>query len=99
MASKIAEKAPGWFSLLLLPEIMEMKGKLKALNVKIDAASAKIDATREELLSKVDSLRNELIADIGKVDSSVKDLDKRLDMDQRLAVLEAKQREFEKKSS
>lgn len=43
------------------------------------------------------SLRNELKADISRVDSSVKDLDKRLDIVQRLAVIEAKQSEFEKK--
>lgn len=80
MASKIAEKVPGCFSRLLLPEIMEMKEGLKMMNVKIDAASAKIDAMREELLSKLESLRNALKTDIGKVDSSVDDLDKRLDM-------------------
>ena len=68
--------------------------------------NAKLDTTREELLSRNESLgnemmsmKNELKADIAKVDSSVKDLDKRLDIVQRLAIVEEKFRVQEKKSS
>lgn len=103
MASKLAEKAPSWFTRLLMPEIIEIKGELKAMSVKIDSTNTRIESVREELLSKNESLRNEMMsmkaelkAEIAKVDSSVKDLDNRLDIVQRLAVLEAKQREYER---
>jgi DNA repair exonuclease SbcCD ATPase subunit len=92
MASKIAEKAPGWVTRILLPEIAEMKGELKNVNTRIDELD-------KRLSDKIDSLRNELKSDISRVDSSVGDLDKRLDIVQRLSVLEAKLRESETKHS
>ena len=88
MASKIAEKAPSWFTRLLMPEILEIKGELKNIN---------IDELDKRLSEKIDSTRNELKSDISRVDSRVEDLDKRLDIVQRLTILEAKQGEAEDK--
>ncbi|MGI0081039.1 MAG: hypothetical protein ACRECH_15630 [Nitrososphaerales archaeon] len=83
MASRVAEKIPGWFTRVLLPQIQEMKGELKAINARIEGLDGKLDSAKSELGSRIqytneriDSLRNELKSDIGKVDSSVKDLDK-----------------------
>lgn len=90
MASKIAEKAPSWFTRLLMPEILEIKGELKNINIRIDELD-------KRLSEKIDSTRNELKSDISRVDSRVEDLDKRLDIVQRLTILEAKQREAEDK--
>lgn len=84
MPSKVAEKVPTWLTRILLPEIAEIKGELKNINPRIEATNTRID-----------SLRNELKADIGRVDSRVEDLDKRFGMAQRLAVVEAKIRERE----
>ncbi|MGI0081118.1 MAG: hypothetical protein ACRECH_16025, partial [Nitrososphaerales archaeon] len=67
-------------------QLAEIRGDAKAVNTKIDGLDEKIDM-------KVDSLRNELKADIQRVDSSVKDLDERLDIVQRLTLVEAKLKE------
>ena len=108
MASKIAEKAPSWFTRLLMPEIAEIKGELKNINTRIDSTNTRIDEMdkrlgsridsvngridemNERLGSKIDSVRNELKSEISRVDSRIEDLDKRLDIVQRLSVLEAK---------
>ncbi|MGI0091562.1 MAG: hypothetical protein ACREBS_07630 [Nitrososphaerales archaeon] len=39
-----------------------------------------MDSVDEKLMTKIDSLRNELKSDIASVDSRVEDLDKRLDI-------------------
>jgi flagellar capping protein FliD len=84
MASKIAEKAPGWFTRILMPEIVEIKGELKNINTRIDELD-------KRLTSRIDSVNDKLSA---KID----DLDKRLDIVQRLTILEAKQIEAEAKT-
>ena len=50
MAFKIAKKAPGWVSRILLPEISELKveiaelkGELKSTNSRIDSLGTRID--------------------------------------------------------
>lgn len=132
MSSKIAEKAPGWFTRILMPELVEIKGDLKNINTRIDATNSKIEELDKRLTSRIDSTRNELKSDISHVESKVEDLDKRLtaqitevdkrlttkidsgneklsakiedldkrlDIVQRLTILEAKQREAESKTS
>ena len=142
MASKLAEKAPGWTTRILLPEIAEMKGEIKNVDTKIDeldkcltdkidsnflslnsridgvntriaeldkrltgkldsnffSLNLKIDSNFSSLGSRIDSLRNELKSDISKVESKVEDLNERLDIVQRLSVLEVKQREIDSKT-
>ena len=120
MASKLAEKAPGWFSRILMPEIVEIKGELKNINTRIDATNGRIEELDKRLSAKIDSTRNELKSDISRVDSKIDEMDKRLtsridsvneklsakiddlgqrlDIVQRVAVLEAKQREAEVKT-
>jgi hypothetical protein len=84
MASKIAEKAPGWFTRLLLPQISEMKAELKVLNGRIDSLETKMNAEFKIVHAEIEG-----------VNEKVEALDKRLDVVQRLAVLEAKLREYE----
>ncbi|MDG7000698.1 MAG: hypothetical protein JRN15_16510 [Nitrososphaerota archaeon] len=101
MASKIAEKAPGWFSRILMPELAEIKGELKNVHTRIDALDAKVDSVKNEMKSdiarvetKVEELDKRLSNKIDSVDqklsNKIDDLDKRLDIVQRLSVLEAK---------
>jgi len=71
MASKIAEKAPGWFTRILMPEIIEIKGELKNINTRIHELD-------KRLTDKIDSTRNELKSDISRVDSRIDEMDKRL---------------------
>lgn len=77
MASKLAEKAPGWVTRLLLPEIQEMKGDLKALN-------AKVNSTNE----RIDSLRNEMKSEISRLDGKIDALGERFET--RINVLSEK---------
>ncbi|MHB1868755.1 MAG: hypothetical protein ACYCPP_07405 [Nitrososphaerales archaeon] len=82
MASKLAEKAPGWFTRILMPELVEIKGALKNINTRIDELD-------KRLTDKIDSTRNELKSDISLVDSKIDEMDKRLtseihEMDKRL---------------
>ena len=131
MASKLAEKAPGWFTRLLLPELGEIKGELKALRAetqsefkmvngrivslenkmdgKIDSLETKVNGRIDSLENKMDGRINSLETkmdaefrivhtEIKSVNEKVEGLDKRLDVVQRLAVLEAKLKEYEAKA-
>ena len=74
MASKVAKAAKGGIRAWLMPEIIEIKGELKTLSVKVEEMDRR-------LTGEIQSLKESL------------------NVVQRLAVLEAKQRESEKKSS
>ena len=54
-----AEKIPGWIERLLLPDLNEMKGELKAINTRIDSTNERIDSLRNEM----NSMRNETEAE------------------------------------
>ena len=69
MASMIAEKAPGLVYTDFDARARRDQGELKNINTRIDSLDLKID-----------SVRNELKADISRVDSRVEELDKRLDI-------------------
>jgi hypothetical protein len=62
-----AKKAPSWVTRVLLPEIGEMKGDIKALGTRVDGVA-----------KSVGSLRSELRAEIRSVDTKVTEMDKRL---------------------
>lgn len=113
MATKAAKAAAGGLKAWLMPEIndikvslAEMRGDVRSLAARVDATNERIDSTND----RIDSLRNELKSEISLVSSKVDEMDKRLTSEiqgvkdslnivQRLSVLEAKQREFERKSS
>jgi hypothetical protein len=80
-----ALKEAGWR--LILPEIRAIvKEEIAAATAPINV---RIDEMDKRLSDKIDSLRNELKSDISRLDSKVEDLDKRLEIVQRLSVLEA----------
>ena len=89
MATKVAGAAKDGIRAWLMPEINDIKVQLAEIKGDIKATTERIRA----LDTKIDSVRNELKADIARADSRVEDLDKRLDIAQRLAVLEAKVKE------
>ena len=83
MASKLAEKAPGWFTRILMPELVKIKAELKNLNARIDSVNASIDSFRNEM--KADISRIELKLDemeehlSGKLDSLYQNLSAKID--------------------
>lgn len=74
---KMAEKVPGWLERILLPQISELKGEVKATNARID----------EEFKA--------VHSEIRRVDRKIDGLDKRMEVVQRLAVVEGKVQELE----
>ena len=89
-----------------MPEINDIKVSLAEMRGDVRSLAARVDATKD----RIDSLRSELKSGISLVSSKVDEMDKRLTSEiqgvkdslnivQRLSVLEAKQREFEKKIS
>jgi len=43
-----AEKIPGWIKQVLMPELSEIKGELKAINTRIDSTNERIDSLRND---------------------------------------------------
>jgi len=102
------EKMPSWIERLLLPKLNTIEGELKAINTRIDSLDEKIDikidSLRNEMKSeftglnyrfekvneRIDSLRIEMTV---KLDS----LEKRIPVIEKIAVLELKIAEIEKR--
>ena|SRR5487761_666940 len=96
MASKLAEKAPGWFTRLLLPEIQEMKGGLKSINTRIDLVNTRIDSQAKEVNTRIDSLSKEVQSTNKRIDDLKDYFKDNLNMIQRLTVLEQEVRDLKK---
>lgn len=85
---RMAAKVPGWLERVLLPQVNELKGEIKALDAKVDGEFKAMHSEIRRLDEKID-LSNRRLE--GKIDA----LDKRMDVTQRVAVIEEKIREFE----
>ena len=81
MASKIAEKAPGWVARILLPEIQEMKGEMKAINVRIDGLSKEVQSTNKRIDDLKDYLKENLnvIQRLSVLEQQVRELKRNAD--------------------
>ena len=86
----MAEKVPGWIERVLLPQISDLKGELKAMD-------AKMDAEFRVVHSELGSLDQKLSQRIDGTNRRLDDSDKKLDVVQRVAVLEAKVQELQSK--
>jgi uncharacterized protein YqgV (UPF0045/DUF77 family) len=86
----LAANVPGWLERVLLPQLSEFKGELRAMNARIEGEFRSIHSEIRGVDEKIDSLDRRREA---KVDA----LDKRMDVAQRVAVIEEKIREFEAK--
>jgi len=108
--ASLAEKIPAWFgsavTRYLAPEIMRIvdervtksENSLKELiNVRFAALDARIDGAEKRLDARIDGAEKRLDARIDSVDKRLDSLEKRLDLVQRVALLEAKVREIEAK--
>ncbi|HXW95372.1 MAG TPA: hypothetical protein VEJ19_06685 [Nitrososphaerales archaeon] len=84
----MAARVPGWLERVLLPQINELKGELKALNARLDGEFKSIHSEMQRIDEKIDSVEKRL-------ETKIDGLDKRMDVTQRVAVIEEKIREFE----
>jgi hypothetical protein len=73
----MAEKVPGWLERILLPQMSELKGEVKAINARLDGEFKAVHS------------------EIRRLDEKIDGLDKRMDVVQRLAVVEGKVQELE----
>ncbi len=76
----MAEKVPGWLERVLLPQISEVKAELKALNAQMDG---------EFKVTHSETRRVE--ATLG---TKIDEMDKRMDVTQRLAAVEERLKEM-----
>lgn len=81
----MAERAPGWLERVLLPQISEVKGELKAMNARMDGEFKAIHA---EIIRVEDKLSTDIDAVEEKLVTKLDELDKRMDMTQRLVKVE-----------
>ena len=84
----MAEKVPGWLERILLPQISELEGELRAINARIDGEFKAVHSEIRRIDEKVDGVDKRLG---DKIDG----LDERMDVVQRLAVVEGKVQELE----
>lgn len=79
---------------LMAPHLEAIKGEIVSVKADIRRLEDKMDVSFKAVDGKFDSLRNELKADIARVDEKLlftnKRLDEALEIRERLAVLEAK---------
>ena len=98
---RMAEKVPGWLERVLLPQIRELKGDLKALDAKMDAefrvVHSELGSLDQKLSQRIESLDQKLSQRIDGTNRRLDDSDKKLDMVQRVAVLEANVQELQSK--
>lgn len=96
-------------SAIVSPDLSEIKTELKLVKGKIEATNSKIDEMDKRLTGRIDemdkrltggieSLRHELRAEIKSVDTKVGEIDKKLDIDRRMLVMETRMKELEKRS-
>ena len=74
---------------LLLPRLNSIDGDIKEMNARVDGGFKEINV-------KIDALKAVLRSE-KVVDTRVEALDKKLDTDRRMAILEAKVKELEKR--
>ena len=91
----MAEKVPGWLQRILLPQISEIKGEIKALDAKFGGLEAKVEGEFRAVHSEIARLDQKIGAVDDKLTTRIGDLDKRWDVAQRLAVMEGKVHELE----
>jgi Skp family chaperone for outer membrane proteins len=83
----MAEKVPGWLERVLIPQISDVKGELKAMNARINGPEGKMEGEFKAVHSEIRRVEE-------KLDTKIDELDKRLDVTQRLAVVEEQVKEL-----
>jgi len=82
------------FQDIIAPELHALRGDIRLLDQKIDGLDQKVDAVDARLTVKIAAVRNEMIAEIRRVDTRTEGVDRELrtaiDVRERLAALEAR---------
>lgn len=105
------EKIPSWIERLLMPQLSEIKGELKAINVRIDSTNERIgnlesnmntkfegmDIKISSLDERIASLRNETKSEFTGLHYRLDSLEKRIPVIEKITALELKIADLEKK--
>lgn len=91
MASQL-KRVPNWLTRVLMPEVSEIKGDVKAINAKLDALDVKMDARFNELKAEIRTVETKVSAVDSKVESELR-------TQPRLSVLEEQVRELQRQRS
>jgi hypothetical protein len=93
MAEKL-KAAAGSFERLLLSRLNSIDGELKAINTRVDGMEKSI----AESDRRAESFRSEFRAELKTMYTKLDHIDSKLDIDRRMAIMEAKLRDLEKRS-
>ena len=92
-----AGKVPSWFERLLMPQLNEIKGELKAIHTQIESLEERMD-------TRIDSLRNETKSEFTglnyrfeTIDAKLDSIEKRIPVIEEIAALKLRMAELEKK--
>jgi septal ring factor EnvC (AmiA/AmiB activator) len=96
MASKVKASA-GSFERLMLPRLNSIDGDLKAINTRIDSVERSQDSLKNEIRAEVKAGFASQDAKVEKLVLKLEEMDKKLDIDRRMTIIEAKVKELEKK--
>jgi uncharacterized protein involved in exopolysaccharide biosynthesis len=79
---------------LIVPELKNLQLEIQSLKVEIRRLDEKIDSLRNEMTAEIKGLRAEMMSEFRRVDSQIQSLEKELhlaiDIRERLAALESK---------
>jgi tetrahydromethanopterin S-methyltransferase subunit G len=98
------------FERIMLPRLNSIDGELKAINTRIDSVNGRIDSVNgridgveksasdnhKSLITIIDSFKSEMRAELRAVNAKVDQIDKKLDIDRRMLVVEAELKELKK---
>ena len=91
----MATRVPGWLGRVPLPQMNELKGEIKALDAKLGGLESKVEGEFRAVHSEIRRLDEKANSNSKRLEEKVDALDKRMDVTQRVAVIEEKMRELE----
>ena len=94
---ELAAKAPTWLARVLLPQLNEVRGDIRALDGKLTGRIDGLEGKIGGLEAKMDAEFRSVHSEIKRLDERVDGLDKRMALAQRLTTVEAKVRDLEVK--
>jgi hypothetical protein len=89
--------AAGPFERPMLPRLDSIDGNLKAINTRIDSVERSQDSLKDEIRAEVKAGFASQDAKIEKLVLRLEGMDKKLDIDRRMTIIEAKVNGLEKK--
>ena len=89
--------AAGSFERLTLPRLNSIDGDLKAINTRIDSIERSQGLLKNEIRAEVKAGFASQDAKIEKLVLKLEGMDKKLDIDRRMTIIEAKVKELERK--